>query len=67
MYVRYNGPDAADETYKLEDDGTTYGDPPLVRLDLNRFKIIVDAKDESLLDKVFQVFVTQHIYTNRAV
>ena len=43
------------------------GDPPLVWIDTDRWKIVFDPSDETLLDKTYQVYITKHIHTNKKV
>lgn len=62
-----NGPSAPETKYKDEDDGAMVGEPPFVWIDTNRWKIVFDASDETLLDKTYQVYITKHILTNKRV
>ena len=43
------------------------GDPPFVWIDTDRWKIVFDPTDETLLDNTYQVYITKHILTNKKV
>lgn len=63
MFYKPNGPESAELDYKYEEDGKMYGNPPLVIIDTSNWLLTFDGKDEKLLDKTYQVFVTKHIFT----
>ena len=67
MIEKPGGPQDPDHDYDEKLDGAIFGKPPLVTVDTDKWRVVIDASDSKLVDQTFQVFITQHILVNRSV
>ena len=66
LYEKGNS-EFADLPFQSADEWQLFGNPPLVSIDLDNEKIVIDASDSDLADRTFQVIINCHINVNTTV